>query len=139
MVRFGDDNPVGERLKQLQGVGPDTPIETNELGGQQSSVPYRFDLFDPASMFALAEVLDYGAKRYTPENWRLIDVNSNLNHVMVHIMAYLAGDTQDKHLEHAFCRMMFALGVELQGGPGIGEKAKRAAIEMEQKAYERGG
>jgi hypothetical protein len=35
----------------------------------------------------------------------------------MHILAYLAGDKQDDHLGHAFCRMMFALGVELQGGP----------------------
>lgn len=106
-----------ERLKQLQGVGPETPLVTTPTGGVHSDIPFRFDLFDPNAMFALAGVLDYGIKRgYKVDNWRYIDTRAHLNHVLMHITAHLAGDTQDNHLAHAFTRMMFAVGVELQGG-----------------------
>lgn len=101
----------------LVGVGPETPTTTTPQGGVHSDVPYRFDLVDPAAMSALARVLDYGIRRgYPVDNWRCIDTNAHLNHVLMHINAHLYGDTQDEHLEHAFTRLMFALGVELQGG-----------------------
>lgn len=102
----------------LMGVGPDVPKVTNAAGGQQSELHYRFDLIDGPALFALAQVLDYGTRvrGYPEQNWRLITVEDNLNHVLMHIYAHLAGDRQDKHLEHAFTRMMFALGVELAGG-----------------------
>lgn len=102
----------------LVGVGPDVPKVTNEHGGQRSELNYRFDLMDPQAMFALAKILDYGVRvrGYPEDNWRLIPARDNINHALVHLYAHLAGDTQDDHLAHAFCRVMFALGVELAGG-----------------------
>jgi hypothetical protein len=98
----------------INGVGPDSPIATNEQGGMQSDLPYRCDLLDAESILRLAAVLKRGAERYTPNNWRKIDCNSHLNHALVHIFAYMAGDTQDDHLDHAFCRMMMAMATEKQ-------------------------
>jgi hypothetical protein len=100
------------------GVGPDAPKVTNANGGVQSGSRYRFDLLDVPSMFALAGVLHYGVdvRDYPVDNWRYIDTHEHINHALTHIMADLGGDTQDDHLVHAFCRMMFALGVRLQGG-----------------------
>lgn len=99
------------------GIGPDAPIETNELGGKQSKSPYRFDLIDAPAIFDLAERLAYGAERYEDENWRKIPEKDHLNHALVHIFAHLGGDKQDKHLEAAFCRLMMALALIHQGGP----------------------
>lgn len=109
----------GDEPVYVFGVGRDAPVEVNEMGGAQSSMPYRFDLLDAKSMFELAGVLYYGAnvRGYPEQNWRAISVESNLNHVLSHIFAFLAGDIQDDHLAHALCRMMFAVGVQLQGGP----------------------
>lgn len=111
--------PNGAALKgtfTVPGVGADAPKITLEGGGEQSFVPYRFDLIDERALFALARILDYGARErgYGEHNWRLISVNQNLNHALVHIFAFLAGDTQDDHLEHAFTRVHFALGVHLR-------------------------
>lgn len=100
----------------IPGIGKDEEIVTNENGGMQSKLDFRFDLIDPLTMFALAEVVSYGAKRYAPWNWRRIDIPSHLNHALTHIYAYMAGDTQDDHLEHAFCRLMFALSLHLTPG-----------------------
>lgn len=97
----------------IAGMGPDVPVVVNESGGKQSKLDYRFDLIDPSAMFALANICATGAEKYGEWNWRRIGVNDNLNHALAHIYAYLAGDTQDEHLEHAFCRVMFALSLHL--------------------------
>ena len=107
---------IDNSVELLSGLGPDAPTITNEQGGKQSHLNYRFDLIDPLTMFALARVCAYGAEKYSAWNWRRIDINSNLNHALTHIFAYLAGDTSDDHLEHAFTRLMFALSLHLTPG-----------------------
>lgn len=93
---------------------PDAPMTTNEKGGSQSDIPVRFDLIDANAMFEMAKVLDHGAKKYGANNWRKIDVEDHLNHLLMHTYAYLAGDRTDEHLSHILCRATFALGVTLQ-------------------------
>jgi len=101
-----------ERISDV--VRPDAPVTTNEHGGSQSQVDVRFDLIDARSMFAMAGVLDHGAKKYGANNWRIIPVEDHLNHLLMHTYAYLAGDSTDDHLSHILCRATFALGVTLQ-------------------------
>ena len=91
----------------------DVETHTNEKGGSQSHIPVRFDLVDGKAMFAMAAVLHEGAEKYGANNWRLIDVDSHLNHLIMHAYAYLAGDRSDQHLSHIMCRAMFAQGVNL--------------------------
>lgn len=94
-------------------VGPDAPMTTNEKGGNQSHIPVRFDLIDGKAMFAMAAVLHTGAEKYGVNNWRLIDVDSHLNHLIMHVYAYLSGDRSDDHLSHILCRSMFAQAVAI--------------------------
>jgi 5'(3')-deoxyribonucleotidase len=101
----------------IPGIGPDAPATINAQGGRQSALPYRFDLVDPTVMFVLAEILAGGAAKYGKWNWRRIGVNDNLNHALSHIYAYLAGDRQDDHLGHAFCRLHFAKSLESNPDP----------------------
>lgn len=103
-------------MSQIEGVGKDAPLETTEGGGKQSYIPYAFHLIDPKAILALAKVLAEGEREYGRDNWRKIDAESHLNHAITHIYAHLGGDTQDEHLEHAFCRLMMALGVVYQEG-----------------------
>ncbi len=56
----------------------------------------------------IAKVLQYGANRYEPNNWRLIPQEEHINHALIHIIAHLAGDIQDDHIDHALCRLMMA-------------------------------
>lgn len=95
-------------------ASPDVPTTTNKKGGSQSDIPVRFDLIDGKAMFAMAKVLDHGAKKYGENNWRLIPVEDHLNHLIMHAYAYLAGDDSDEHLSHILCRATFAQGVALQ-------------------------
>lgn len=66
------------------------------------------------SIIKVAEVLQYGAtkanngKGYPVNNWRLISREEHLNHALIHIVAMIAGDTQDNHRGHALCRLMMA-------------------------------
>lgn len=99
----------------VPGVSPDQPVVYNEKGGGQSKSPYRMDLVDPKSILEIASVLKEGAEKYGDDNWKLISTQDHLNHLLVHVYAHLAGDESDKHLAHAACRAIFALGVELEG------------------------
>lgn len=99
----------------IDGVSPDQPIIYNENGGGQSDSPYRMDLVDPKSVLEIAKVLKTGADKYGADNWKKISIDDHLNHLLVHVYAHLAGDESDKHLAHAACRAIFALGVELEG------------------------
>lgn len=94
-------------------AGKDRPITVNEKGGGQSSVPVRFDLIDGKALFNMAHVLDEGAKKYGDNNWRLINVEDHLNHLIMHAYAYLSGDRSDEHLSHIMCRAMFAQAVAI--------------------------
>jgi hypothetical protein len=102
----------------LLGMGPDAPTTTNEAGGSQSHLPYRFDLIDARALFAMAEVLHTGAEKYGEGNWRLISIEDHLNHMIAHAYAYLAGNRDDDHLSHSLCRATFALGVATQPDGG---------------------
>lgn len=99
-------------MRIIEGVGKDVPIITNEAGGKQSKVLYRFDLIDPHAIFAMARVLEQGSRTHGEENWRNIPVRDHLNHLLIHVYAYLAGDTQDDHLSHALCRAMMAVALQ---------------------------
>ena len=101
----------------MKSVGTDAPVVTNDQGGMQSAVEYRFDLIDTSAIFALAEVLAIGAKKYAPDNWRKISPNDHLNHMLIHAMAWKAGDTQDDHLGHALTRAMMLYATAKEDNP----------------------
>lgn len=71
---------------------------------------------DTEIMFTIGEVLQEGAGRYAPNNWRLIPEEEHINHALIHILAHIAGDTQDNHIGHAMCRLMMAYATEKSEG-----------------------
>ena len=89
----------------------DAPVVVNAKGGGQSDIKVRFDLIDSHAIFAMAKVLHEGAVKYGANNWRKIDIEDHLNHLIMHAYAYLSGDHSDEHLSHIMCRAMFAQGV----------------------------
>ena len=68
------------------------------------------------ALVRIAKVLQYGADRYEPNNWRLIPQESHINHALIHLVAHLMGDTQDDHIDHALCRLMMAYATEKSEG-----------------------
>lgn len=95
-------------------LGKDAPVCVNESGGKQSALDVSLVRVPPHALIAVGKVLASGAKKYPDDadgtpNWHRIDVRDHLNHMLTHAMAYLAGDTQDDHLEHMACRALMAL------------------------------
>lgn len=97
----------------VPGVGPDAPIITNARGGKQSHILYRLDLLPALATLAVARVLYHGAAKYGDDNWRSISTREHLNHLLLHVLAWLAGDRQDDHLDHMACRALMALEIHL--------------------------
>ena len=81
-------------------------IDFKELGGNSHS----------EALIEIGKILQIGAEKYTPNNWRLIPQEDHLNHALIHYIAYLAGDTQDNHLQHCMCRLMMAYATECTKG-----------------------
>lgn len=75
----------------------------------------RFDLIPPCFIREVAEVFTFGAKKYSPENWKGFtpeqqeEIKASL---LRHIYAYLEGEELDpesglSHLAHAGCNLAF--------------------------------
>ena len=81
----------------------------------------RMDLLPPKAILETAKGLSFGAQKYDPENWRLLD---NLQSrytagALRHIFAHMDGEKDDpesniSHLAHALCCLLFKLEIELE-------------------------
>ena len=104
------DRLCKEKAKEckIKGVDPKAPIHRHPSGGLESKPVGRFDLCPGKAMIKLAQTFQHGEDRYAPNNWRLIPRRSHINHALIHLFAYIAGDDQDDHLGHALCRLSMA-------------------------------
>ena len=82
---------------------------TNEKGGSQSRPLGRADLLPPKALMKIATVLGEGCNKYGEWNWKSIESKEHLNHAIIHILAHIANDTEEPHIEHAATRILFAL------------------------------
>ena len=64
------------------------------------------------ALIDIAKVLQEGASKYKPNNWRLIPEEEHLNHALIHYLAWKLGDTQDDHLQHCMCRLMMTFATK---------------------------
>lgn len=102
---------------------------SNMVGAKHDSGKPRMDLIPPHAEKLMAEVLTFGAKKYSPENWRLVsDLRSRyIAAAMRHINAWRIGEEDDPetglpHLAHAMCNLAFIVEVEyLEGYTQVGD------------------
>lgn len=80
----------------------------------------RMDLLPPWALESVAEVLTFGAKKYAPGNWKVVQEAESryMAAAMRHMTLYLKGERDDKesgihHLSHAICGLMFVVDLEL--------------------------
>lgn len=77
------------------------------------------DLLDGLALEEVGRVLDFGATKYSPDNWRAGICKGRLLAAAIrHIYASVRGERKDpesglSHLAHAMCCLMFALHFEL--------------------------
>lgn len=103
----------------IPGLGKDAKTITEDNGGSQSQTPYSGECFPPLAFAFTSKVLGEGKAKYGRYNWvKLRDASGHLGRAVMHIMAYLAGDTSEGepyvHLGHAMCRLSFGLDIILQ-------------------------
>lgn len=79
-------------------------------------------------LIRIGKVLQEGAEKYEPNNWRLIPQEEHVNHALIHLFAAKAGDIQDDHLDHAMCRLMMAYATEPSKGFSYTEYVKADGI-----------
>jgi hypothetical protein len=106
-------------LVTVPGVGPDAPTTTHPNGAKESQVGFAATSLPPKALLAVAAVQKHGDEKYGVGNWRDLDVLDHLNHAQIHYLAYMAGDKQDKHLEHYATRALMALELYLEQNGGI--------------------
>ncbi len=103
------------KQSDIPGVGPDVQIVTNPAGGRQSHTPYAFHLVPIDALFAIARRYQYGQEcGYERDNWRLIPAEEHANHMIIHALAYLAGDRSDEHLDAVVCRATMFYATAMQ-------------------------
>ena len=74
----------------------------------------RYDLIPPFALDAVAEVLTYGAAKYSPDNWKKLEDAENRYWAAAnrHMWAIRRGEDIDPesgmtHIAHAMCSMMY--------------------------------
>lgn len=72
----------------------------------------------PEMMFGMGEILELGAKKYTPRNWEKgMAWSRPFGACLRHLFAWWGGENNDKetgksHLWHAACCLMFLIAYE---------------------------
>lgn len=78
----------------------------------------RLDLLPPLAIEAIGRVLTYGARKYSPDNWRKCTelwryTGAALRHIFAHMRGErLDPETGEPHLAHAACCLMFLIDIE---------------------------
>lgn len=87
-------------------------IIANDMGGMNSKISGRYDLLPAYAIACIAGVMEEGAMKYAPDNWRKVSFEDHLNHAMRHIFCFLnqQGNRDKKeHITHALTRLAMAV------------------------------
>lgn len=96
-----------------------TALNETEVGVKYDQNKRRFSLFPTRALFAVVDVLEYGARKYAPGNWRKVpDARTRYyDAAMRHLNDWWLGQPRDPesghhHLAHACCCLVFLLTLE---------------------------
>lgn len=92
-------------------------IEGSKFDGAKA----RYDLIPPNALDLVARVLEFGARKYAPENWRKVPDARRRYFAAVqrHLWAWWRGQANDSesglpHIAHALCCAFFILELETE-------------------------
>lgn len=97
---------------------PDGPLcpraDEKDNGKKYDDNKARWDLLPMGLIDEVVDVLTFGAKKYGPDNWRLVENGQGRYYsaLMRHVRAFRKGELIDKesgksHLAHAVCNLLF--------------------------------
>lgn len=91
-------------------------ISKPEIGVKHDSGKFRFSLLPWNAVKEVIDVLEFGAKKYAPDNWKRVDDHRDryFNATIRHVTAWYAGEKNDpetglNHLAHAVCCLLFLI------------------------------
>ena len=90
-------------------------------GIKHDSKKWRFSLFPIPSIMEVANVLEYGAAKYSPDNWKHVRPKKRyFDAALRHILAWGNGEKLDEetgynHLAHAVCCLLYLIWHDLRG------------------------
>lgn len=92
------------------------------LGQKFDSLKMRYSLLPKSALNQVIEVLEYGARKYAPDNWQHVD-NARERYydaLMRHVDAWWQGEVRDSesglhHLAHATCCALFLIWFDKEG------------------------
>lgn len=99
----------------------DNKFVTNSQGGVKETVgKLDWCLLPILALTEVVRVLDYGKRKYSADNWKLVDPYEYKKAAYRHWVAYLDGEKVDPesgfhHLAHLGCDVLFLLWFELTG------------------------
>jgi hypothetical protein len=139
VIEFFPSTPTPEQFKAMQELSElskdlyeDNPLDIpNSEGGikfdSKKARPTLLLKSMPDAVQEVIDVLELGARKYAPDNWKKVE-NARYHDAMLrHILAYLGGETLDQetskhHLAHAVCNMLFLIQKEGTTVPDAREK-----------------
>lgn len=81
-----------------------------------------YSLLPPSAIHLVAKVLTFGARKYSPDNWKKVpNLRSRyIDALLRHVFAYMRGERVDQesnlpHLAHAICCILFILEADILG------------------------
>ena len=94
-------------------------IEKQGEGRKDDAGKLRYSLIPVGPLRAIAEVLDFGARKYGADNWKRVpDARARYTDALMrHVEAWRDGERRDAetglpHLAHAACCLLFLLWVD---------------------------
>lgn len=122
--KFCDDGELcsaGEPCASCPNVDHSVDATKKVTGQKFDQGKPMMSLIPPRAEMAVAEVLTFGASKYSLGNWRHVDdlERRYTDAALRHINAYRQGQQNDqesnlRHLAHAICCLMFMLEVDLE-------------------------
>lgn len=100
-------------------------IVENAAGGRKADAgKLRYGLIPPAALEALADVLTFGAAKYSPNNWMHVESYRYVDALYRHLEAARAGELLDPesgktHLSHALTNLAFLVHLQVDEDESI--------------------
>ena len=95
--------------------------EVNGKGVKYDGEKPRFSLLPLKPLMSVVEVLELGARKYAPDNWKKVENAQDryFDALMRHMIAWKTGEKYDpetglNHLAHAACSVLFMLWFDQQ-------------------------